>query len=80
MNNAFILLEIQFQFPGVNSNLLIAKAIEHSTCVSEKLWVRLAVDEYIVDVDLAYFVDLAVKDLVLYTALTPQYLHSTYSE
>ena len=51
------------------SNLLIAKAIEHSTCVIEKLWIRFAVDEYIIDVDIAYFVDHAVKDLVLHSAL-----------
>jgi hypothetical protein len=61
--------DTQFSFRGVDSNLLIAKAIEHSTCVIEKLWIRFAVDKYLVDLDLAYFVDEAVKDLILQTAL-----------
>ena len=43
----------KFCFPGVDS--------EHSTCLSEKLWIGFAVDEYIVNVDLAYFVDKAVQ-------------------
>jgi hypothetical protein len=52
--------ETQFSFRGVDSNLLI----EHSTCVIEKVRIRFAVDKYLVDLDLAYYVDEAVKDLI----------------
>ena len=67
MTDVFNLLETQFGFSGVDSNFLVAKAIQHSACVIEILWLRFFVDEHIVDVDLAYFVDQA--DLVLHTAL-----------
>ena len=60
LTDVFDLLEIQFGFPGVDSDLLRAQALEHSLCVGEEVWVGFA---YIVDV---YF---AIEDLVLHTAL-----------
>jgi hypothetical protein len=69
VTNVFNFCETQFYFPGVDSNVLIEQAIKHTTCVIKKFWIRLAMDEYIVDVDLVYFIDQAVKDLVLHSAL-----------
>jgi len=42
------LLEIQFCYSGAHSNPLGAEALEHSSCISEKLWIGFAVNEYIV--------------------------------
>ncbi len=53
---AFNLLETQFGFSGIDSNFLVAKAIQHSACVIETLWLRFSVDEH-------------QADLVLHTAL-----------
>ena len=69
MTDVFDLLETQFGFPGVDSNLLRAQALEHSPCVGEEVGVGLVVYEYIVDVDFANFVDKSLDDLVLHTAL-----------
>ena len=66
MTNVFDLNETQFGFPGVDSDLLRAQALETSLCVGEEVWVGFAVYEYIVD---AYFVDKAFEDLVLHTVL-----------
>jgi hypothetical protein len=69
VTDVFDLLETQFGFPGVDSDLLRAQALEHSPCVGEEVGVGLAVYEYIVDVDFANFVDKSLEDLVLHTAL-----------
>ena len=69
MANVFDLLETQLCFPGVDSDLFSAKALEHSSCIGEEVFIGLAVYEYIVDVYFAYLVDRAVKDLVLHAAL-----------
>ena len=69
MTDVFDLLETQLCFSGVDSDLLSAKALEHSSCVGEEVGVGFAVYEYIVDVYFAYLVDKAVKDLVLHAAL-----------
>ena len=57
MTDVFDLLETQFGFPGVDSDLLRAQELEHSSCVGEDVWVGFAVYEYIVDVYFAYFLD-----------------------
>ena len=69
VTNVFNFRETQFYFPEVDSHVLIVQAIKHTTCVIKKLWIGFAMDEYIVDVDLAYFIDQAVKDLALHSAL-----------
>ena len=69
MTDVFDLLETQLCFPGVDCDLLSAKALKHSSCVGEEVWFGFAVYEYIVDVYFAYLVDKTVKDLVLQTAL-----------
>ena len=69
MTDVFDLFETQFGFPGVDSDLLSAKALEHSSCVGEEVLIGFAVYEYIVDVYFAYLVDKAVENLVLHTAL-----------
>jgi hypothetical protein len=61
VTNVFNLCETQFRFTGINSKGGQTRAV--------KLWIGFAVDEYTVDVDLAYFIDQAVKDLVLHSAL-----------
>ena len=43
-----------------------AKALEHTSCVEEKLWIGFAVYEYIVDVYSTDVVDEAVENLVLH--------------
>ena len=50
MTDVFDLLETQFGFLGVDSDLLRAQALEHSSCVGEEVRVGFAVYEYIVDV------------------------------
>ena len=43
MTDVFDLLETQFSFPGVDSDLLRAQALEHSPCVGEEVGVGFAV-------------------------------------
>ena len=69
MTDVFDLLETQLCFPGVDSDLLSAEALEHSSCIGEEVFIGFAVYEYIVDVYFAYLVDKAVEDLVLHAAL-----------
>ena len=45
VTDVFDLFETQFGFPGVDSDLLSAKALEHSSCVGEEVWVGFAVYE-----------------------------------
>ena len=54
MTDVFDLLETQLCFPGVDSYLLSAKVLEHSSCIGEEVSVGFAVYEYIVDVYFAY--------------------------
>jgi hypothetical protein len=56
-------------FPGVDSDFLSVKALEHSSCVGEEVWIGFAVYEYIVGVYFAYLVDKAIENLLLHTAL-----------
>ena len=60
MTDVFDLLETQLCFPGVDSDLISAKTLGHSSCVGEEVWVDFAMYEYIVDVYFAYLVDQAV--------------------
>ena len=69
MANVFDLLETQLCFPGVDSDLFSAKALEHSSCIGEEVFIGLAVYEYIVDVYFTYVVDKAVGDLAPHAAL-----------
>ena len=51
----FNLLETQFCYSGAHSSPLSAEALEHSSCISEKLWIGFAVNEYIVATGLSFF-------------------------
>ena len=66
---AFDQRETQLCFPGVDSDILSAKALKYSSDVTEELRFGLAVYEYVVDVYLACFVNKSVEDLVLHAAL-----------